>query len=97
MRQKESLRFEVKLAMVRAAVEYKRTGRKRDSRSVLDPAGSGPFGFERVFSKESIGGFELRSPYDGRGFRKQVILSKTGFGPAFYRWKRGRGNLCRVI
>ena len=71
----------VNLAMVRAAVEYKLNG-ESGFRSVTDPVANRPFAMER-FSFDGVDrGFELESPYAGRGFQEVMIFVEKD-GPAF--------------
>jgi len=72
----------VELAMVRAAVAYKLHG-EPGLKSVTDPCGQGPFGFERFVSEGVDRGFELRSAYAGRGF-PEVLIFVENDGPPFY-------------
>jgi hypothetical protein len=54
----------VKLAMVRAAVEYKING-EAGFQSIVDPVGGQPFGFERVGLNGIDRGFQLKSKLPG--------------------------------
>jgi len=63
----------VRLAMVRAAAEYKLQG-EAGLRSVLDPYTQSPFAFQR-FSFEGVDrGFELKSAYAGKGTPELLIF-----------------------
>jgi hypothetical protein len=67
--------------MVRAAIEFKLNG-ESGFRSVTDPAANRPFAMER-FSLDGVDrGFELKSPYAGRGFQEVMIFVEKD-GPAF--------------
>ena len=71
----------INLAMVRAAIEYKLNG-ESGFRSVMDPTANKPFAMER-FSFDGVDrGFELKSPYAGRGFQEVMIFVEKD-GPAF--------------
>ncbi len=63
----------VELAMVRAAVEYKLHGEPGLKR-VIDPCGEGPFAFQRFVFEGVDCGFQLKSTYDGRGYREVLIF-----------------------
>src|SRR5205823_8863553 len=66
------------LAMVQAAVEYKLHG-EPGLKSVSDPCGQGPFGFERFVFEGVDRGFELKSAYSGRGFPEVLsFVEKDG-------------------
>jgi hypothetical protein len=69
------------LAMVRAAVEYKLHG-EPGLKSVTDPCGQGPFGFQRFIFEGVDRGFQLKSAYDGRGFPEVMIFVEKN-GPPF--------------
>jgi hypothetical protein len=72
-RQKE-FAIQAELAMVRAAVEYKLRG-EPGRQSVADPGGEGrPLDFQRFVFEGVDRGFELKSAYDGRGFREVLIF-----------------------
>jgi hypothetical protein len=71
----------VRLAMVRAATEYKLHG-EDGLRSVLDPYSQLPFGFERFVSEGVDRGFELKSDYAGRGVPETLIFVEKD-GPPF--------------
>jgi hypothetical protein len=70
-----------KLAMVRAAVEYKVHG-EAGFRSVTDPCGQGPFAYERFVFDGKDRGIELKSAYSGRGFQEVLVFVEKE-GPAF--------------
>jgi len=72
----------VKLAMVRAAVEYRLHG-DAGLQSVADPRGQGTFTFERFIFNGEDRGFMLRSSYAPDGFREVLIFSEKG-GPPFF-------------
>jgi hypothetical protein len=72
----------VTLAMVRAAVEYRLLG-EEGLKNVNDPCGSGPFEFQRFVFEGVDRGFELKSPYTGRGFQEKMIFVEKD-GPAFH-------------
>ena len=55
---------QAQLAMVHAAVEYKLHG-ETGLKSVMDPFGNGPFGFQRFVFKGVDRGFELKSDFAG--------------------------------
>ncbi len=74
-------RSEVTLAMVKAAVEYKVHG-MAGLQSVTDPAGTGPFGFQRFVFEGVDRGFQLTSVLDAGGFAETLIFVETP-GPAF--------------
>lgn len=63
----------VKLAMLRAAVEYRING-QAGFRNVADPAGRGPFDFQRVQVNGVDRGFKLTSSYAGRGTPEVLIF-----------------------
>jgi hypothetical protein len=63
----------VNFAMMRAAVEYKLRG-EVGLKSVADPLGNGPFAVRRFIFEGEDHGFELRSPYNGRGFGEAMIF-----------------------
>jgi hypothetical protein len=68
-------------AMVHAAVEYKLHG-ESGLKSVTDPFGNGPFGFQRFVFKGVDRGFELKSAYAG-GDAPFVMIFVEKEGPAF--------------
>jgi hypothetical protein len=70
----------VNFAMVRAAVEYKLRG-EAGLKSVADPCGKGPFAIRRFMFEGEDRGFELRSPYNGRGFDEVMIFLEKGSLP----------------
>ncbi len=63
----------VDLAMVRAAVEYKLHG-ELGLKRVIDPCGEGPFALQRFVFEGVDRGFQLKSAYDGRGYREVLIF-----------------------
>ena len=70
----------VRLAMVRAATEYKLHG-EDGLRSVLDPYSQSPFAFQR-FSFEGVDrGFELKSTYAGKGNPELLIFVEKDGAP----------------
>src|SRR5262249_8644000 len=71
----------VRLAMVRAAVEYRQRG-EQGLQSVADPCGSGPFAFRRFLFNGVDRGFELKSVYNGRGYN-EVLIFVDKDGPLF--------------
>jgi hypothetical protein len=71
----------VRLAIVRAAAEYKLHG-EEGLRSVLDPYSQAPFNFERFTVDGVDRGFELRSTYAGRGHPEALVFVEKD-GPAF--------------
>jgi len=71
----------VRLAMVRAAAEYKLHG-EDGLRSVLDPYSEAPFEFGRFVFEGVDRGFELKSPYAGRGAQELMIFVAKD-GPPF--------------
>ena len=79
-RQKE-FGVQVSLAMIRAAVEYKLHG-DAGVKTVSDPCGSGPFAFQRFVFEGVDRGFELKSPFTGRGFDEVLIFVEKD-GPPF--------------
>jgi hypothetical protein len=72
---------EIRHAMIRAAAAYKLQGEKGLAQ-VLDPASMKPFGFERFKLNGKDRGFELKSPYKGRGFEEVLIFVEKP-GPGF--------------
>jgi hypothetical protein len=78
---KRDLRMRVWLAMVRAAIEYKLQG-EPGLRSVSDPAGQGPFAFQRFVFQGVDRGFALKSAYTGSGFQETLIFVEKE-GPPF--------------
>ena len=80
-RQKE-FGVQVSLAMTRAAVEYKLHG-NAGVKTVSDPCGSGPFAFQRFVFEGVDRGFELKSPFTGRGFDEVLIFVEKD-GPPFH-------------
>jgi hypothetical protein len=73
--------IQAELAMVQAAVAYKLHGTAA-FQSVADPAGQGPFTFQRFIFDGVDRGFELSSPYAGTGYQAVLILVETD-GPPF--------------
>jgi hypothetical protein len=63
----------VRLAMIRAAAEYKLHG-EEGLRSVLDPYSGAPFEFARYVFEGVDRGFELKSTYAGRGIQESLIF-----------------------
>lgn len=61
------------LDMVRAAAQYKLNG-EPGLKSVNDPFGQGPFGFERFVFEGVDRGFQLKSAYGGRGYPETLIF-----------------------
>ena len=80
-RPKEFL-IQVKLAMVRAGIEYKLHG-EAGLKSVPDPSGQGPFAFQRFVFEGVDRGFQLKSAYAGRGFQEVLIFIEKD-GRPFY-------------
>ena len=74
-------RVQAQLAMVHAAVEYKLHG-ESGLKSVMDPFGNGPFGFQRFVFKGVDRGFELKSAYAGADAPFVMIFVEKR-GPAF--------------
>jgi len=74
-------RVQAQLAMVHAAVQYKLHG---DSgfKSVMDPFGNGPFGFQRFVFKGADRGFQVKSAYAGADAPFVMIFVEKQ-GPAF--------------
>jgi len=68
------------LAMVQAAVEYKLHG-EAGLKSVRDPYGDGPFGFQRFYFQGVDRGFELKSAYEGRGHPTVLIFVEKDGAP----------------
>jgi hypothetical protein len=64
------------LAMVQAAVQYKLQG-EAGLRSVPNPLGQGPFGFQRYIFDGVDRGFELSADYDGNGYPEVFIFVET--------------------
>ena len=67
--------------MVHAAVEYKLHG-ESGLKSVMDPFGNGPLGFQRFVFKGVDRGFELKSAYAGAD-APFVMIFVEKHGPAF--------------
>jgi hypothetical protein len=74
--------IEVKLAMVRAAIEYKLHGQE-GFKSVGDPCGNGPFAMERFVFYGGDRGFKLKSALDARGVPEAMIFVEKD-GPPFF-------------
>jgi hypothetical protein len=74
-------RVQAQLAMVHAAAEYKLHG-ESGLKSVMDPFGNGPFGFQRFVFKGVDRGFELKSAYAGADAPFAMIFVEKQ-GPAF--------------
>ena len=72
----------IKLAMIKAAVEYKLRG-EAGLRSVADPCGQGPFAFERFVLGGLDRGFALKSAGAPRGFQEALIFTEKD-GTPFY-------------
>jgi hypothetical protein len=70
-----------KLAMVRAAIEYKLHG-QQSLQAVSDPMGEGPFKFQRFVFQGVDRGFELQSGYSGPRSPFAMIFVETE-GPPF--------------
>lgn len=71
----------VKLAMVRAGIEYKLRG-EAGLKSVTDPCGNGPFTVRRFVVEGEDRGFELKSSWNGRGYDEVLIFVEKN-GPPF--------------
>jgi hypothetical protein len=80
-RQKE-FAIQTALAMVQAAVEYRLRG-EEEFKSVVDPCGDGPFGFQRFIFEGVDRGFQLKSVCAGRGFPETLIFVEKE-GTPFY-------------
>jgi hypothetical protein len=74
-------RAQAQLAMVHAAAEYKLHG-ESGLKTVMDPFGNGPFGFQRFVFKCVDRGFELKSAYAGAEAPFAMIFVEKQ-GPAF--------------
>jgi hypothetical protein len=74
-------RIQAQEAMVHAALEYKLHG-EAGLKSVKDPFGNGPFGFQRFVFKGVDRGFELKSAYTGADAPFVMIFVEKE-GPAF--------------
>jgi hypothetical protein len=72
----------VKLAMIRAGVEYKLRG-DPGLKSVKDPCGPGPFALRRFVVQGEDRGFELRSPYNARGFDEVLVFLEKSSPPIY--------------
>jgi hypothetical protein len=71
-----------KLAMVRAALEYKLHG-VEGFKSVNDPCGQGPFEFQRFTFEGADRGFQLKSGYNGPA-SPEVMIFVEKEGPPFF-------------
>jgi hypothetical protein len=69
-----------KLAMLHAAIEYKLHGEEGFNR-VADPAGTGPFGFERFIFEGVDRGFKLKANFDGAGYQEVMIFTEKAGAP----------------
>jgi hypothetical protein len=78
----KEISVEIKLALVKAAVQYRLQGESGLKR-VLDPWTQSPFVFERFVFEGVDRGFKLQSPYTGRGFPETLIFVETE-GPLFH-------------
>ena len=78
----KEIAVEVKLAMVKAAVQYKLRG-EAGAKSVMDPWTQKPFAFERFVFQGVDRGLQLKSSYAGRGF-PEVLIFVEKEGPPFY-------------
>jgi hypothetical protein len=74
-------RAQAQLAMVHAAVAYRLQG-ESGLKSVTDPFGNGPFGFQRFVFKGVDRGFQLKSAYAGDDAPFVMIFVEKQ-GPAF--------------
>ncbi len=70
-----------KLAMVRAAAEYKLHG-EAGAKKVLDPSGTGPFELQPFFFQGERRGIKLTSAFRGRGWPETLIFVEKD-GPPF--------------
>ncbi|HZQ47604.1 MAG TPA: hypothetical protein VFC07_11360, partial [Verrucomicrobiae bacterium] len=84
-RQKEFVVL-AKLAMLRAAVEYKLHG-DAGFKSVIDPLGDGPFVRQRFMFKGVDRGFQLKSAYAGQIFPEAMIFVEKAGAPFFVEGK----------
>jgi hypothetical protein len=73
---------QVKLAMVQAAIAYRRNG-EDGLRKVADPCGAGPFRLEPFSVDGKDRGFLLKSKLNTRGF-DEVLVFATDAAPAVY-------------
>jgi hypothetical protein len=71
----------VRLAMIRAAAEYKLHG-EEGLRNILDPYSGAPFEFSPYLFEGVDRGFELKSTYSGRGMQELLIFVGKD-GPPF--------------
>lgn len=79
-----------KLAMLRAAVEYKLHG-EAGFNSVKDPTGDGPFTMQRFVFEGVDRGFEIKSPYAGVGYPEVMIFVEKE-GVPFLVWGKHAGE-----
>jgi hypothetical protein len=79
---RKEVKIEVWLAMVHAAVGYKLQG-ESTLQNVMDPAGQGPFDFQRFLFEGVERGFELKSTFQGSGFPEVIIFVEKD-GPPFH-------------
>jgi hypothetical protein len=79
-----------KLAMLRAAVEYKLHG-EAGFNSVKDPTGDGPFVMQRFVFEGVDRGFEIKSPYAGVGYPEVMIFVEKE-GTPFLVWGKRAGE-----
>ena len=78
--------------MVHAAVEYKLHG-ESGLKSVMDPFGNGPFGFQRFVFKGVDRGFELKSAYAGADAPfVMIFVEKARTGIPNHRAGCGKGD-----
>jgi hypothetical protein len=82
----------VRLAMLRAGVEYKLRG-EAGLNSVADPCGNGPFAVRRFIFEGEDHGFELRSAYNGRGHEEVLIFLEKASLPIFLDGKNAGNRL----
>jgi hypothetical protein len=82
---------QAKLAMVRAAVEYKSRG-EAGLNDFHDPFGTGPFAYHRVVVDGVDRGFSLSSAYNGGGFQETLAFVEKD-GPALYIDGKNAGRL----
>jgi hypothetical protein len=79
---RKEVKIEVWLAMVHAAVAYRLQGESA-MQAITDPAGQGPFGFQRFNFDGVDRGFELKSAFTGSGF-PEVLIFVEKHGPPFH-------------
>ncbi len=73
---------QVKLAMLRAAVEYR--SRPEDGfRKVMDPCGNGPFALERLVVANVDRGFLLKSKLATRGYEEALVFADKKGAPLY--------------